>query len=489
MQVTNQWRFFPLWLIGAAWLLYRIYWIFWPGEDIAGIESVFVYYSLQLADGASLYTDFTRSPFADCQYTPLSIIFNAQIVNLFGTADNLSETYILLRSLSLLLNLLAAVLLADILRQYRAGESGHILAALLVFLCLFNSHEFGIRPDAWKTFFLCLALWFAERSYQFRSPYLPAAGFAIASVLAFWSKQDAAIWIILMLWDLYRKQKFTISKLFLFYTFLGLIFSALFFLMIWGMPLIQNLLISFQFSYHPVYLWKEVLLPALPWLLILFAFRFVPSFSDASLNKRSTIQAWIPLPLLLLAGMKWGATPVYFQEVYLFSALVIMINMPSDLYRSLVLIALITVSGIFSTQIPAPQLQDLAKLHEHRKQAEAVIKQLEKKHIDKWYLFSFDRTIIALGHSKAIFPAYETVRPEMLMNTFAYGGGKHRWQDAFPNLPRFQLWSGAAQFKPDRPVFAVVPSGQKIKSFYSLRVEDFRLESRMPGFDIYTFER
>lgn len=487
MQVVNQWRLLPLGILGLAWLVYRLYWVLWPGEDIAGIESVFVFYALQFAEGVPIYSDYTLPPFADCQYTPLSIVFNAQIIRLSGITDDLSSIYILLRSISLLLNLLAAGLLADVFRHYRIGYSKQIIGAMLVFLCLFNAHEFGIRPDVWKTFFVCLALWFTERGAGRCSPVWSAAGFAMASVLAFWTKQDALVCVLLMLWYMHRKQQFELRNYSLYFTATGLLLSSALFVLIWGKPLIQNMLIVFRFSYHPVYMWKEVLLPALPWLILLFSVRFIRFFQKDRIKRSFVFPSWLLLPVFILAGMKWGATPVYFQEVYLFTALSIMTKMRDGLFRPLLLVIMIAVTGAVSGQMPIPRPDDDAKLKEHRNRSESLIYYLEKKYTNKWYLFTFDRNLIVLGRKRALFPAYETIHPEMLISTFGYGEGRYHWQDAFPNLPQFHLWLGADHFQPDRPVIAVVPSGQDMKSFYALQAEDFKLESRHPGFDVYLF--
>ncbi|GAB3948027.1 hypothetical protein GCM10028805_21410 [Spirosoma harenae] len=187
--------FFLLTICLILTIVIRFRLIFLANSDIGGIESNVIYSIQRYLAGYSLYSNPEVAPYSITQYSPFYyriVAFIGQLLDL--DPDNTLQIYRVSRFLSLLANLLYALVIAGICRRFQLNLFTAILVAMTAFVLL--PPQTYSRPDSVYTLLVLCALYAGVRTVQAQKTSLKNRWLVIgivASALAIATKQSGIV--------------------------------------------------------------------------------------------------------------------------------------------------------------------------------------------------------------------------------------------------------------------------------------------------------
>jgi hypothetical protein len=200
-------------------LTYRILIAYNPNLELLNGETNNIWNALKVVHGHPIYSNPEDFPFEIFQYTPLSqlpICFFSWIDEHYLHSTDFLFTLTAGRLLSLTYNVLAFILLFNLLSSHLYINRKIAAFGSLLGFCLIPHHFFAIRPDSLALLLIISGIFFFSKSYFKLYKY----GFVFSGsmlALSFFAKQDAfiiagALGLILLLNKNYKNLiSFTIS--------------------------------------------------------------------------------------------------------------------------------------------------------------------------------------------------------------------------------------------------------------------------------------
>jgi hypothetical protein len=148
---------------------------------------------LKVISGKPIYTNPEAIPYEIFQYTPISqlpLIFLAWFENNFFPSHDFIFTLGAGRILSIIYNLLTALVIFKIFKSQLKVQTNFALFGSLTFLCLLPHHFYAIRTDSMALLFTVTGIYFFIKAY-FQGHQTSFIISAIILSFSFFVKQDA----------------------------------------------------------------------------------------------------------------------------------------------------------------------------------------------------------------------------------------------------------------------------------------------------------
>jgi hypothetical protein len=288
--------------------------------DLGGVEETFVYYAQRFSAGQPIYTNPEEAPFFINQYSPLSTVLMGSVYTLLGLklTVQVHSLFVIGRLVQLALNIAQCFLVFYLLRKaFTIEKTVAFIGACLMFLFFF-SHNYAIRPDSLKSFFVMAYI--TVLIFYLQKPNVKLLVLsALFIALAVLSKQDGVIVFCVTIFWLIAIRRYEIAKwVGLFGTMAILVAIAacyrqsgnLFYVnVIKGLGQGANLA---YFKSLVFYIMPEIFGFA---AIVLVLVRFREYLKQSSLNGvHILLLACLIFLSELLSTLKWGSSPVYFSE-------------------------------------------------------------------------------------------------------------------------------------------------------------------------------
>ncbi|MCX6315925.1 MAG: hypothetical protein NTW29_01435 [Bacteroidetes bacterium] len=189
------------WIVSAlvflVFLVYRVALIYFPMQDVGGVEGNVVYFIQRLLDGQTLYSDPEQSPYAIAQYSPGYYYIVTAVARITSTGpDDLLTIFAINRCVSLFFNLAFLFVVYSIARRVLSlTKINSFIAAALTFVCLEIS-SYG-RPDSLHHFLFMLSLFYLMQSVKYDSDIKRSRNFlfisSMVAALALFAKQTSIV--------------------------------------------------------------------------------------------------------------------------------------------------------------------------------------------------------------------------------------------------------------------------------------------------------
>lgn len=181
-------------------LLVRLVLIFSYNIDLDGAEFTFVHYIQQLLKGQPLYLDPESFPYSAIIYTPLNLYTVYGICKLFNVdyVFDVHTIFIIGRCVSFICVIGCLYFITKIVRFY-TNKKWIIVYSIFVFLVIISGHMYAFRPDSMKMLFFILFFYFFLNYFFFKQKQQHFWWIILFANLAFLAKQDAIVYIFLIL--------------------------------------------------------------------------------------------------------------------------------------------------------------------------------------------------------------------------------------------------------------------------------------------------
>jgi hypothetical protein len=407
----------------------RVFLIFDYSFDLAGIEQVFVFYLIRVAQHLDLYTFWQEPPFANNQYSFLYFEFIGRLLpeNLKGDFQSTLNIYRLARLGNIIFNLSSAYLAVLIYKSvYTPSKFAHLLVFFASFLS-FQTIHFATRPDSLKSLFVLSFFYlFLQIAIQSKISLYKTSSFIFLGTLAIFTKQDALlVYAILCLFGFIYFQK----KLWLKISAYSIIAILAFFALAnfnYGPSFLENFLLPSQFNLSLAYFYLAIFRNYWHWFLfiILVLILLWKSNNDRLKPISLILLAWTFCTFLI--SLKWGAGPNYYQEIVIIASLLFvgLIN-EFDLRKrnGFIYLAPLLLLGL-DVWFGNIKIFDSQKNLAHKSLFKDSMLISEKiSNITKgnpYYLLSYEKQICNIFPQNCLFPSYESNMPELLTKSSFY---------------------------------------------------------------------
>lgn len=420
----------------------RIYLVFDYSFDLAGIEQIFIYYIIRIANNLDLYTQWDKPPFANNQY---GFVYFELISNLFSIGKNevLAEVqiYQFTRIINIFLNLLCSILGVKL---YNSLFIKSKFSSLIVFIAIFLSYNtiyFAARPDSLKTVLVLLSLFcYVKLTKENTQSLIYQFGFVLTSCLAFFTKQDALIPLSL----------FCLSGILFFNRFIWIRTSLILVLCLgatlfaaqtyYGHAFLTNFTMGTQFSLSFKYFFASIFTKFWHWFLFCIASIFLAWKSKNYYIRRLifTITLWLLCTLMI--SFKWGAGPNYFQDIIIILIVLFAGSIPNINAKPYWHIIYFLPIFLFSADLYQGNIKvadPSAKQHYQElffDSIQAAVKVEQIANNTAFNLLTYEKQICNFFPKDCLFPSYESDMPQLLGHSIFYHAPSV--EASFPTLPK-----------------------------------------------------
>lgn len=488
------------WLVTGVFILFlsiRIVMIFYPAPDIGGVEINIIYFIQRLLEKQPLYSDPEVFPYAVAQYSPLYYYLVAATASVFGTKpDELFSVFIVNRTVSLVLNLLYLVIVyRTSVRIFKLNGSAARSIVCFAFIFL-EITSFG-RPDSLYHLFFMLSLYYfflcnpetAKGKILLKN--ILAAG--IFTGLSICSKQSGIVLLpVFSIW-LYRSGKIRLLLIYNLVAGLCILFILGLLLIMTGdfVSFYKNVImgVSNGIGLHwyinvilPDFYYGFGLLFSLAGILLFFLMK-----KQQTLLAKQALLIFTGLFVLQNAVMaKFGSNPGYLTEWWTLLFILLAVNLQE--IRSRVVhsgteltsyfFAGILVVKIFLAMQPVYNMfmeRPFVKMRQQYREEAVLAAYLKKMHTKERPIHIFCN-FYTPEHFLSGFLFREAVMPQMdIVGLLTYKQGLYSYQ-AFRN----EISEGRI------PVMIMRTTGAQ-KQFFDLRLDNFKKDSTIAGFNIYLY--
>lgn len=237
-------HFIPFIITITYLLLTRWQFVYSYSIDLDGLEYYFFRIIQEMQQGKAMYADPMEFPYSINLYTPVYFYVLSSLVSVLklNIYNDLHEILITGRMLSFFTVLLQILFLIKLIKKIT--ESNFIVVLIVaLYILLISGHIYAVRPDAFKTFFFILFVYYLSE-YLFFSKKIVSAFLCICtSVLAVYSKQDISVYISLLYFIvlIFIPGRKTITLFITFHVICLILFLLMWF--IYGKSIISNLVL------------------------------------------------------------------------------------------------------------------------------------------------------------------------------------------------------------------------------------------------------
>lgn len=316
--------YLPFIFLIAALLFIRLKLIFSFSTDNDGLEYYFVHIVQEIIKGKPMYENPLHFPYSINLYTPIYFYFLSTIVSILklNIYEDIHQILIAGRILSLFAVILQVIYLIKIMRYFSSSKL-IIISTTLVYILLLSGHIYAVRPDSFKLLFFTMFLYYFIKYFFFSSTQLNAVLCICSSVLSVYSKQDIALYIILIFLTyifLFRKKNAVIL-------FIIFITCCLFvWILMWyffGNYIFHNLILfniqsvkGFLLSYNIIFILFGILRVFPLFILAILNFKKLHERDTISENSKFIIYSVVlSFPIAFLSLLRPGSNLNYTYEL------------------------------------------------------------------------------------------------------------------------------------------------------------------------------